>query len=43
MLAMLPAPSSDRKIESILLETPGVVPDEDGRLHVRGEDAQIQF
>jgi outer membrane receptor protein involved in Fe transport len=43
MIQELPSVSSERKIESILLNTPGVVPDEDGRLHVRGEDAQIQY
>jgi outer membrane receptor protein involved in Fe transport len=32
-----------KKIERILLSTPGVVPDEDGRMHVRGEDAQLQY
>jgi outer membrane cobalamin receptor len=35
--------SNNNAIESILLNTSGVVPDEDGRLHVRGEDAQIQY
>lgn len=35
--------SNNNAMESILLNTPGVVPDEDGRLHVRGEDAQIQY
>jgi outer membrane receptor protein involved in Fe transport len=39
----LPAPSGAKKIEQVLLSTPGVVPDEDGRLHVRGEDAQLQY
>ena len=39
----LPAASPSKQIESMLLATPGVVPDEDGRLHVRGEDAQIQY
>jgi hypothetical protein len=39
----LAASVSNKKIESLLLNTPGVVPDEDGRLHVRGEDAQLQY
>jgi|GEM_PF-1064430 len=39
----LPSVSPDKKIEALLLNTPGVVPDEDGRLHVRGEDAQLQY
>lgn len=43
VIDQLPAASADKKIESILLSTPGVVPDEDGRMHVRGEDAQLQY
>jgi hypothetical protein len=39
----IPSPTPGRAIESVLLATPGVVPDEDGRLHVRGEDAQLQY
>ena len=39
----LPSVSGPKRIESVLLNTPGVVPDEDGRMHVRGEDAQLQF
>jgi hypothetical protein len=39
----LPTIAPSKRIESILLNTPGVVPDEDGRLHVRGEDAQLQY
>jgi outer membrane cobalamin receptor len=39
----LAASVSNKRIESLLLSTPGVVPDEDGRLHVRGEDAQLQY
>ncbi|HET9135058.1 MAG TPA: TonB-dependent receptor plug domain-containing protein, partial [Candidatus Kapabacteria bacterium] len=42
-IAILPSPSSAMKMEAVLLNTPGVVPDEDGRLHMRGEDAQIQY
>ncbi|MEO5928964.1 MAG: TonB-dependent receptor [Candidatus Kapaibacterium sp.] len=39
----LPTPTPEKGIEAMLLNTPGVVPDEDGRLHVRGEDAQLQY
>lgn len=39
----MPSPGEARKIESILLNTPGTVPDEDGRMHMRGEDAQLQY
>jgi hypothetical protein len=39
----LPSVSGNKKIESVLLNTPGVVPDEDGRMHFRGEDAQLQY
>ena len=39
----LPIASATKQIEAILLNTPGVVPDEDGRLHIRGEDAQLQY
>ncbi len=42
-VATLPASSSTKQIETLLLDTPGVVPDEDGRMHVRGEDAQLQY
>ena len=39
----LPTTDGTKKIETILLNTPGVVPDEDGRMHIRGEDAQLQY
>ncbi len=39
----LPAVSSSKKIEAMLLATPGVVPDEDGRMHFRGEHADLQY
>lgn len=39
----LPSATQNKAIESVLLSTPGVVPDEDGRMHVRGEDAQLQY
>ncbi|MCC7438957.1 MAG: TonB-dependent receptor [Armatimonadetes bacterium] len=42
-LQELPVIDGGKRIESALLATPGVVPDEDGRLHVRGEDAQLQY
>lgn len=42
-IEQLPTSSSNKAMESILLNTPGVVPDEDGRLHIRGEDAQLQY
>lgn len=39
----IPSVSSTKKIENIILSSPGAVPDEDGRMHLRGEDAQIQY
>ncbi|MBS1903658.1 MAG: TonB-dependent receptor [Bacteroidetes bacterium] len=42
-ISELPAFSGPKKMEAILLNTPGVVPDEDGRMHVRGEDAMLQY
>lgn len=39
----LPAVSRENASEALLLRNADVVPDEDGRLHVRGEDAQIQY
>jgi outer membrane cobalamin receptor len=42
-IEQLPTLSSAKRIESVLLASPGVVPDEDGRLHVRGEDAMLQY
>ena len=38
-----PVASDTKKIEQILLNVPGVVPDEDDRLQVRGVDAQLQY
>jgi hypothetical protein len=43
LIDQLPATSPAKKIEAVLLNTPGVVPDEDGRMHVRGEHAQLQY
>ena len=43
VIDQLPAVSANKKIEAVLLSTPGVVPDEDGRMHVRGEHAQLQY
>ncbi|MGE3802752.1 MAG: TonB-dependent receptor plug domain-containing protein, partial [Candidatus Kapaibacterium sp.] len=42
-IASLPTVSPEKRMESILMNTPGVVPDEDGRFHIRGEDAQLQY
>ena len=42
-ISALPASTANKQIETLLLATPGVVPDEDGRMHVRGEDAQLQY
>jgi outer membrane receptor protein involved in Fe transport len=39
----LPAPNPIKAVESVLLNSPGIVPDEDGRLHMRGEDAMLQY
>jgi outer membrane receptor protein involved in Fe transport len=39
----LPVVSAPKRFESVRLSTPGVVPDEDGRMHIRGEDAQLQY
>ncbi len=39
----LMAPSRENAAEALLLQSADVVPDEDGRLHARGEDAQIQY
>lgn len=40
---LLPTPMGQRAIEAVLMNTPGVVPDEDGRLHIRGESAQLHY
>lgn len=40
---LLPTTTTDKAIEAVLLNTPGIVPDEDGRMHMRGEDAQLQY
>jgi outer membrane receptor protein involved in Fe transport len=42
-IATLPRISQTKAIESMLLSSGSVVPDEDGRMHVRGEDAQFQY
>ncbi|MDB5104395.1 MAG: TonB-dependent receptor [Fibrobacteres bacterium] len=36
-------PSREKAAEAVLLQSADVVPDEDGRLHARGEDAQVQY
>lgn len=43
VIQRLPVANTAKAIESVLLWSPGVVPDEDGRLHVRGEDAMLQY
>lgn len=40
---LLPTPMGQRAIEAVLMNTPGIVPDEDGRLHMRGESAQLHY
>lgn len=42
-ISRIPSSTSEQRVEGILLNTPGAVPDEDGRLHFRGEDAQLQY
>ncbi len=42
-IAALPRISQAKTIETMLLNSGSVVPDEDGRMHVRGEDAQFQY
>jgi hypothetical protein len=39
----LMAPSRENAVEALLLQSADVVPDEDGRLHARGEDAQLLY
>ena len=43
VLEKMPVVSANKRIESVLLNTAGVVPDEDGRMHMRGEHAQMQY
>ena len=43
IILALPVTNPAKGIEAVLLNSPGVVPDEDGRLHIRGEDAMLQF
>lgn len=42
-IAAMPRISQAKTIETMLLNSGSVVPDEDGRMHVRGEDAQFQY
>ncbi len=42
-IARITSSTSEQRVEGVLLNTPGAVPDEDGRLHFRGEDAQLQY
>ncbi|MEO8873781.1 MAG: TonB-dependent receptor [Candidatus Kapaibacterium sp.] len=39
----LPTTAAGKGMEAVLYNTPGTVPDEDGRMHMRGEDAQLQY
>lgn len=39
IIEKMPAPGEARRIESLFYNTPGVVPGESGRMHIRGEDA----
>ena len=39
----LPVSNPIKTVEAVLLNSPGIVPDEDGRLHMRGEDAMLQY
>lgn len=43
VIQRLPVSNPSKAIESVLLWSPGVVPDEDGRMHMRGEDAMVQY
>ncbi len=43
VIEQLPAAAPDKKIEALLGSTAGVAPDEDGRTHIRGEHAQLQY
>jgi outer membrane cobalamin receptor len=43
VILTLPVTNPAKGIEAVLLNSPGVVPDEDGRLHIRGEDAMLQY
>ncbi|MCX6148371.1 MAG: TonB-dependent receptor [Candidatus Kapabacteria bacterium] len=39
----MPVFSNSKLIETVILNSAGTVPDEDGRMHIRGEDAQLQY
>jgi len=43
VIQTLPVTNPSKGIEAVLLNSPGIVPDEDGRLHMRGEDAMLQY
>lgn len=43
MIMSLPVTNPAKGIEAVLYNSPGIVPDEDGRLHMRGEDAMLQY
>ncbi len=42
-IANLLCPSREKVGEAMLLQSADIIPDEDGRMHARGEDAQIQY
>ncbi|MDP4199387.1 MAG: hypothetical protein Q8922_11005 [Bacteroidota bacterium] len=43
VIQSLPVSNPAKGIEAILMNSPGIVPDEDGRFHMRGEDAMLQY
>ncbi len=42
-IQLSPAPVQSRAMESILLTTPGFVPDENGRFHFKGSHGQVMY
>lgn len=42
-IQLTPAPVQSRAMESILLSTPGFVPDENGRFHFKGSHGQVMY
>jgi hypothetical protein len=43
IIQALPVTNPANGIEAVLYNSPGIVPDEDGRMHMRGEDAMLQY
>jgi outer membrane cobalamin receptor len=43
VIQSLPVTNPAKGIEAVFYNSPGIVPDEDGRLHMRGEDAMLQY